>query len=431
MRASSKAPARFLTPLTPCQAVYLASPTHSPAVSGEQLNSPLGPDHSPVGDYHQPHRRHHDRSPAYEQQQLAPPRSVQSVSVPFLRSTAENAHPDVLDQLDPWLQLQPASPCSPVRSRSFPQTRYHELRRLCPTLYGAVVLCYDHEQQKPVAVKRSDARLMRLGVSLKGSVVAEDPAQERRLMQLFAGNCPPQSPHCRRLQELSEDVLQGQRYVLASLDEYEDDEWVYTVMPYCARGDLFTLLTSQTRLSEPHARTLFRQLLLGTRFMHSLGVVHLDLSLENILMTADDELIIADFGVARHLRYSEREGREEGGRKAMRFPGGDESTRPGKTAYMAPEVYGGKEFDGEACDVWSMGVVLFIMLLGCPPFRVPSRRDQRFTLIYSGQLQRLLQAWEMEDRVAPEGVQLLESMLCEEGKRISVEGALAHPWLQM
>ena len=410
----------FLMPLTPCHGVYLASPTVSPGVSGEQPNSPLGPDHSPVGDHHHhPHHQRHHHHLDQPQSHLSPPRPVQSASVPSRHSSSSTT----LDLLDPWLQLDPASPISPARARTFPHSRYHELRRLCPTLYGAVLLCYDEEEQRPVAVKRSDARLMRLGVSLKGTAVAEDPAQERRLMRLFAGRAA--SPHGRRVDELSDAVLQGRRYVLTSLDEYEDDEWVYTVLPYCSRGDLFTLLTSQTRLSESQARTLFRQLLLGVRFMHRLGVVHLDLSLENLLMAADDALLIADFGVARHLRYI-----DGSTQRPLRFPADDESSRPGKTAYMAPEVYSGQEFDGEACDVWSMGVVLFIMLLGCPPFRVPGRKDQRFGLIYTGQLPRLLQAWEMEDRVSQEGVELLSAMLCEDRRRISVDAALAHPWLQ-
>ena len=271
-----------------------------------------------------------------------------------------------------------------------------------------------------VAVKRSERARLEKRVSLHGSKVLEDPAMEHRIMQhLAGGRC---LHHGRGLDQLSADVRAGQRFVLSSLAQYEDDAFLYTVTPYCSGGDLFNALLGEGRFSEAHARPVFRQLALGVRFMHAMGVAHLDLSLENLLMTSQHQLRISDYGIARPLLL------DEATHRPLPFPAGE--TRPGKPSYMSPEIHHGDAFDGPSSDVWSMGVVLFMLLLGCPPFRVPDAKDARFALVRAGHIRRLLRAWEMDRVVSSEAESLLSGMLSAEATRLSVQDVLRHPWLQ-
>ena len=105
------------------------------------------------------------------------------------------------------------------------------------------------------------------------------------------------------------------------------------------------------------------------------------------------------------------------------------SNKPGKMGYMAPEIFSSLPFSGPLADVWSMGIVLFISLFGVPPYQIPARSDQRFALIFSGQIARLLTAWKMTEVASADAVDLIARMLCAEERRISVDEVLAHPWL--
>jgi len=227
-----------------------------------------------------------------------------------------------------------------------------------------------------------------------------------------------------RREELDEDMRLGDRYVLTSLGEYEDSAYLYTVMPFCGKGEFFDLVCFETRFSEEKAKKYFMQMVRGVRYMHAMGMVHLDLSLENLLMTDEDELKICDYGVTRQLSFS-----NSSPPRPLPFPAST-TNKPGKMGYMAPEIFSAKAFSGPLADVWSMGIVLFISLFGVPPYQIPAVSDQRFALIFSGQVWRLLTAWRMTEVASKEAVDLIGRMLCPEEHRISVEDILHHPWLR-
>ena len=133
-------------------------------------------------------------------------------------------------------------------------------------------------------------------------------------------------------------------------------------------------------------------------------------------MDGQGVLKICDFGLARRLTDDKL------------FPP-SEDTRPGKTNYMAPEIYEGSEFDGRAADVYSCGVILFMMLLGCPPYELPTITDRRFRLIYQNRLKDLLDRWNVASLVSSQALDLLSGMLAERSRRIDVDSVLQHPWL--
>ncbi|XP_057451828.1 CBL-interacting serine/threonine-protein kinase 14-like [Lotus japonicus] len=138
---------------------------------------------------------------------------------------------------------------------------------------------------------------------------------------------------------------------------------VYFIMEFVAGGELFALVDAAGRLTEDLSRRYFRQLVSAVRYCHSRGVFHRDLKLDNLLIDENMDLKVSDFGLS-----------------ATGNP-----TRPdimlhtvcGTPAYVAPEILAKKGYGGAGADVWSSGVVLFVLAAGYLPFN-----DYNITILY-------------------------------------------------
>ncbi|NP_001310810.1 CBL-interacting serine/threonine-protein kinase 6 [Ziziphus jujuba] len=129
---------------------------------------------------------------------------------------------------------------------------------------------------------------------------------------------------------------------------------IYFAMELVRGGELFSKI-ARGRLREDVARVYFQQLISAIDFCHSRGVYHRDLKPENLLLDDDGNLKVTDFGLsafAEHLK-----------------PDGLLHTTCGTPAYVAPEVIGKKGYDGSKADLWSCGVILYVLLAGFLPFQ--------------------------------------------------------------
>mmetsp|Transcript_2999 Transcript_2999/g.9345 ORF Transcript_2999/g.9345 Transcript_2999/m.9345 type:complete len:494 (-) Transcript_2999:133-1614(-) len=126
---------------------------------------------------------------------------------------------------------------------------------------------------------------------------------------------------------------------------------IYMVMEYVPGGELFDFIVSNGRLSEQRARAMFQQLVSGVEYCHQHAVVHRDLKPENLLLDAEQQLRIADFGLSNVMK-----------------DGDFFKTSCGSPNYAAPEVISGKLYAGPEVDVWSCGVILYALLCGSLPF---------------------------------------------------------------
>eukprot|EP00756_Hemistasia_phaeocysticola_P052022 Hpha_TRINITY_DN27210_c0_g1::TRINITY_DN27210_c0_g1_i1::g.140737::m.140737/K08794/CAMK1; calcium/calmodulin-dependent protein kinase I len=138
------------------------------------------------------------------------------------------------------------------------------------------------------------------------------------------------------------------------VETFESKNTLYIVMEMVKGGMLLKQIERSTSFSEATARRMVRQLLLAVEFMHGKGIVHRDLKPANLLLTEaniDATIKICDFGLARLI-------------------GGDPSITgmTGTLMYMAPEVLCRGVAYGKAVDIWSLGVIFYIMLCGFPPF---------------------------------------------------------------
>ncbi|CAB3256881.1 unnamed protein product [Arctia plantaginis] len=151
-------------------------------------------------------------------------------------------------------------------------------------------------------------------------------------------------------------MVAGHPYIIELQDVFESETFIFLVFELCKNGELFDYLTSVVTLSEKKTRYIMRQVLEGVRHVHSKCIVHRDLKPENILLDDQLNVKITDFGFAKVLKDGE---------KLFELCG-----TPG---YLAPETLKANMFEdapgyGQEVDIWACGVIMFTLLVGCPPF---------------------------------------------------------------
>ncbi|KOS12473.1 camk camkl chk1 protein kinase [Malassezia pachydermatis] len=185
---------------------------------------------------------------------------------------------------------------------------------------------------------------------------------------------------------------------------------LYILLELCAGGDLFDKIAPDVGVDEDLAHFYFTQLMAGLVYIHGQGVTHRDIKPENMLLDAQGNLKIADFGLCSVYKYKGKERTLHG--------------TCGSLPYIAPEM-NGRPYQGEPVDVWSSGVVLFAMLVGNTPWDEPTRRSPEYTAYLSGELFRV-DPW---TRLSGDTLSLLRKMMHPDpAKRITLAQIQRHRW---
>ncbi|KAG5671651.1 hypothetical protein PVAND_001842 [Polypedilum vanderplanki] len=207
--------------------------------------------------------------------------------------------------------------------------------------------------------------------------------------------------------------VMGHPYIIELQDVFESDAFIFLVFELCRHGELFDYLTSVVTLSEKKTRYIMRQIFEGVDYIHSRNIVHRDLKPENILLDDNLNVKITDFGFARHLTD---------GMKLYDLCG-----TPG---YLAPETLKCNMFEdapgySKEVDMWACGVIMFTLLVGCPPFW---HRKQMIMLrnIMEGKYSFMSPEW---SDISEDPKDLIRKCLVvDPEKRITVREALKHPF---
>jgi len=210
---------------------------------------------------------------------------------------------------------------------------------------------------------------------------------------------------------------------------YESIDMLNIVMAACSGGELFTRIQADDGFSEQKASRVFADMLSAIFYLHSRGIMHCDLKPENFLFkdkasTSDGDvgtIKLIDFGMAKVVRWRKYHKRMNG-----------------TPYYIAPEVLRGKY--NQSCDMWSMGVILFILVFGFPPFfdSDTSKKSKKlshkaiYKKIHKGfipEVQVGYGAWFPKDiKVSGEYKDLVSRLLRSNvASRMTAEEALAHP----
>lgn len=202
--------------------------------------------------------------------------------------------------------------------------------------------------------------------------------------------------------------------IMKMVDCYEDAKHVHIVTEKYTGGELFEKIigntTSSGCLSEQKASSIIKSLLEAVAYLHDNDVVHRDIKPENIIFEAEqgDTIKLIDFGLSR---------RHEKGDAPMSNP-------VGTAYYMSPELLKGK-YD-RSCDIWSIGIVAYILLCGYPPFNGDTDQEI-FESIKRGHFVFPAQAWSNKSDLAKDFIKCL--LRRHPRKRFTASEAMIHPWI--
>jgi calcium-dependent protein kinase len=249
--------------------------------------------------------------------------------------------------------------------------------------FGITYLCVDKDTQEVYACKSISKRKLRTAVDV------EDVRREVAIMGHL-----PQHPN-----------------IVSLKGAYEDDEAVHLVMELCEGGELFDRIIARGHYTERAAAGVTRTIVEVVQLCHIQGVMHRDLKPENFLFankTENSPLKAIDFGLSVFFKPGER------------F-----SEIVGSPYYMAPEVL--KRNYGPEIDVWSAGVILYILLCGVPPFWAETEQGVAQAIL-RGNLDFRREPW---PKVSDSAKSLVRHMLEPNPKeRYNAQQVLDHPWLQ-
>lgn len=190
-------------------------------------------------------------------------------------------------------------------------------------------------------------------------------------------------------------ALGAQDHIVAFYDAYVHENRAYLVMEHCAHGDLLQFLLAQPghRLPQPQALDAFLQITRGLSTLHAENIAHRDLSLDNIFLSDNGQCKIGDFGLA--TTSADRRVRQ----------------CVGKSEYAAPEVVQGELYDPKVADMWSLGVLLFMLLTGSSFVPVGRPESAEFRAVEAIGCRGLLRVWQMDTLFSYATVDLLCKLL--------------------
>lgn len=205
--------------------------------------------------------------------------------------------------------------------------------------------------------------------------------------------------------------LAGFKYTVQLVDFYEEDDYFYLVMEYMAGGDVFDRIVKMTTYTEKDARDLTLVLLKAVNSMHKEGIAHRDIKPQNLMLSSKEDnasIKVGDFGFARRVHTPS-----------------SLTTRVGTPTYVAPEILKNMPHD-QRVDLWSIGVVVFVLLVGYPPFLEEKQADL-FLKIRTGDFSFVKDDWL---QVSEDAKDLIKGLLKTDPKeRWSLEEALRCKWI--
>jgi serine/threonine protein kinase len=189
-------------------------------------------------------------------------------------------------------------------------------------------------------------------------------------------------------------------------DVMQDSENYYLFMEYCAHGELFNLVRQHGHLSEVQSRFVIREVFEAVNYVHSQGIAHRDIKLENIFLSRKCHVKLGDFGLGKYVGAD-----------------GLCGTSCGSPYYASPECLSGNSYNAKKSDVWSCGVALYWMLVGHPPW-TERNHFQLFEQIRKGELK-------IPESLPEDCQDLLSRLLTvDPNKRIGIPEVFEHPWIK-
>ena len=234
---------------------------------------------------------------------------------------------------------------------------------------------------------------------------------------------------CKKVSKLNINNLEKLRKeieILKKLDHpnivklyevFESENSLYLIMEECFGGELFERIWKRIQANDMYTEkgvcSLIRQIIGTIEYCHNNGIVHRDLKPENLLFLNEgneenNPIKIVDFGLSQYINL----------RQSL-------NSKVGSSLYVSPEVLAGNY--NEKCDIWSAGIIIYILLSGEPPFYGPND-DTIYAKIKSLKYTFPEEKWK---NISEEAKDLISKMLIKQEKRLSASQVLQHPWFNL
>lgn len=208
--------------------------------------------------------------------------------------------------------------------------------------------------------------------------------------------------------------------IIKLYEVFEEEHFIYLIMEECMGGELFDRIIDRVEkkklYNEKEAAKIFKQMMSAVNYCHNQGICHRDLKPENLLLLGEAEdspIKVIDFGLSRIFKEVE----EDDKKNVM-------NTKVGTAYYVSPEVLSGK-YD-EKCDVWSAGVILYILLTGDPPFNGANDNDI-YRKIKAKKFSFPEKKW---SKISDDAKELIKAMLSDPPQRLSAAEVLESNWVK-
>jgi serine/threonine protein kinase len=196
-------------------------------------------------------------------------------------------------------------------------------------------------------------------------------------------------------------------HIVKLYDVYEDEKKCYMIFEYVPGGELFDYMVKVGCLNENEARKFMRQILSAVEYCHSLLIVHRDLKPENLLLDGDLNIKITDFGLSSVI-----------------VPGKKFSASCGSLHYACPEILTGQKYIGPGTDIWSLGIILYCLVVGRQPWDGNTANEVLFNIQEEG--------INVPNTLSDACVDLISKMLrMSELDRIPISDILNHEWMNI
>ncbi|CRK86177.1 CLUMA_CG000076, isoform A [Clunio marinus] len=224
-------------------------------------------------------------------------------------------------------------------------------------------------------------------------------------IKIIDKTCLDEDNLAKTFREISILKLLHHPHITRLYEVMESKNSIYLVTEHAGGGEIFDHLVSNGRMKEEEAARIFSQIVSAVDYCHQTGIVHRDLKAENVLLDADMNIKLADFGFSNTF-----------------IEGIFLKTFCGSPPYAAPEVFQGLEYDGPRADIWSLGVVLYVLVCGALPFDGATLHDLR-SVVISGKFR-------IPFFMSQECENLIRHMLVvEPERRFSLKQIANHKWL--
>ncbi|EGC33274.1 hypothetical protein DICPUDRAFT_154713 [Dictyostelium purpureum] len=195
--------------------------------------------------------------------------------------------------------------------------------------------------------------------------------------------------------------------LLDVVDKREEEGVTYLIVEYVSGGELFDYIVAREYIKEKEARKFFRQMLSAIEYCHANLIVHRDLKPENLLLDAEGNIKISDFGLSNNIQ-----------------PGKLLESFCGSPLYAAPEILKAEKYLGPPVDIWSLGVIMYAVLCGNLPWEGESQAEISYNSVHGN--------YEDPTHLTQEAVSILRRMIVPDPKkRATIQELKKHKWTNM